>query len=111
MAVPGKYNITGYRGDTLSLEFTFEDEAGVALALPTTGWAAQIRTLPDSAVAVEDFTVDASGAAAGVVVASLTGAQTATLSGGVWDLEQTTSGVVRTYLRGSVTFEGDVTRA
>ena len=110
MAVPGKYNITGYRGDTLTLEFAFEDEDGVALALPTTGWTAQIRTLPDSAVALEDFTVTSSAAGTGVVVASLTGAQTADLSGGVWDLQQTSGGVVRTYLRGSVTFEGDVTR-
>jgi hypothetical protein len=110
MAAPGKYNITGYRGDTLTLEFTFEDEAGVALALPTTGWAAQIRNLPDAATTIADFTIDSSAAATGVVVASLTGTQTADLSGGVWDLQQTTGAVVRTYLRGSVTIEGDVTR-
>jgi hypothetical protein len=102
-------------GDSLTLRFEFVDSAGAAVDMSGT-WAAQIRqsagypTDPPLAA----FTVDDSGAATGIILASLEGADTAVLPAGaalVWDLQQvTTGGAVRTTHRGTITLTQDVTR-
>lgn len=58
-----------------------------------------------------DFTVVVTGAAAGQVTISLTGAQTADLSTGVWDIQMDTAATEpRTLARGNVVVTPDVTR-
>ena len=103
---PGAVDLTVYRGDTLVVPITVQ-QGGVPLVLPTTGWLAQVRVSPDSAWMLQ-FTVDASQAAVGELVLSLTAAQTAAATDGFWDLQNTNGGVVWTYLAGRFTVSKDV---
>ena len=105
---PGAVDLTVYRGDTLILPITMQ-QGGVPLVLPTTGWLAQVRVSSDSAWTVLQFTVDASQAAVGELVLSLTASQTAAATDGFWDLQNTT-GVPYTYLAGRFTVTKDVAR-
>jgi hypothetical protein len=111
VSLPARYNIVGYRGDSYALRLTFETPAGEVMPMPAEGWSAQVRKdLEPSRGTQAEFTVDASQATTGVVEISLTPAQTAVLEAGVWDIQCDDAGTVRTYLRGSVKFEGNVTR-
>lgn len=105
---PGRYDLDIYAGDDWSRQLTFQATGGTALALPTTGWAAQIRT-SRAATAAVPITVDASSAAVGIIRLSLPPSVTADLQSGVWDL-QCSSGGTRTYVQGTVTVTRDVTR-
>lgn len=114
MSAPGTYNLTVYRGDTLVLDVVLTDTT-TGLVLDLTGYSAlaQIRATADAASA------DASLAAVltpaeGKVTLTLSAAASAalTITTGVWDLQLTDgSGVVRTYLAGSVTVTPDVSRS
>ena len=110
MGRPGTYDIVGYQGDTLQLTFNFTDANDVPVVLPTTGWRAQIRQTAASETILASFTIDSTDAATGVLVLTLAAAASESLTGGIWDLESSDGGVVRTYLRGTVRFEVDVTR-
>lgn len=108
--LPGSLDLSIYRGDTFEQGLSFTDGTN-PIALPTTSWRAYIRRQPTDLATVEEFTVDATGAAGGLVILSLTEAETTLLpSGCVWDLELTAAGDVRTYLRGHLTVVQDVTR-
>ncbi len=109
--MPGTLHLTAYRGDTFVRRFVFVDGAGEPIDQSAGTWAAQFRTHKNAAIAV-DFDVDVSGAASGVVVASLDVATTAALPvRGVWDLQHTIdAAAVDTVLAGSFCTEKDVTR-
>lgn len=107
--LPGIHDLTLYRGDTWSQVFTFT-QGGSPLALPTTGWQAQVRAPDASGAVVGSFTVDSSDAATGVIVLSATAATVAILREGRYDLQLTEGAVVRTFLRGAVKILRDVTR-
>jgi hypothetical protein len=72
-------------------------------------WAAQIRRYPDADEVAATFTVDASQAASGTVVLSLTEEDTAALvpGGYVWDVQWSGHG---TPIGGAATVTADVTR-
>ena len=115
MALPTERDITLYRGDVYDHEFTFVDSASVAFNLSAYTVAAQWRTKQDATTAV-DFTVDDTDAATGVIVISLTAAQTTALATrGVYDLQITNENAATPYepitlVRGTVTLTKDVTR-
>ena len=107
--MPGIANLVIYRGDDFRQGFTFM-QAGTVLPMPTTGWLAQIRPIIDGTVSVV-LTIDASAGASGLIVVSLTGAQTTVLDSGVWDLQATVNGQVTTWISGVVVVSKDVTHA
>jgi hypothetical protein len=111
---PAELDLNLYSADTVTIQFKFVDGNGAAVDMSGT-WLAQIRATaldPDPPVAA--FTVDATNAATGIIVATLSSTSSATLSPGlsyVWDLEQTTAGgAVRTTHAGKITVVEDVTR-
>ena len=107
---PATRDLTIYRGDDYAHTVTVTDEAGDPVDVSGSTWAAQFRRHDRDETAV-DFAIDATNAATGVIVHSLTAAQTADLPArGVYDLQRTTDGEVETYLAGDVTVTGDVTR-
>lgn len=113
MGFPAESKLTTlevYEGDTLVAGFVFSDRDGVPLNLSTwSQWAAQWRPTEDSDESVA-FTVDTSQLATGRVGISLSGSQTDGLRNGVWDVQATRSGEIRTWVRGRVTVKKDVTR-
>lgn len=107
--MPATRNLTIYMGDAYDHEITFTDADGDPINMAGT-WRAQIRKRVSDAAALVAFTVDTTDAATGVLVLSLTKAETAALTdgGAWWDLEETGAGV--TYLRGTVAITQDVSR-
>lgn len=114
-AEPGELNLFLTRGDSRSATLTLTDEAGDPVAVPTTGWSAQVRAQRTSADTVADypvlmtFTVDASGGAGGVIVIGWDGEDLDALPKSTkWDLQQSDGPV--TYLAGKLTVADQVTR-
>ena len=102
--------VTFYSGDTVTWPTYTLREDGVPLDLSVYTWAAQWRPTPDSTEFVT-LTLDLSQAAAGKITPSASAAQTAGMTTtGVWDLQSTLGGVVRTWLVGPTTCQKDVTR-
>jgi len=113
MAIPTDVgSLDVYAGDTFTQTFTLTSDSSPIDLVDAgwTGWSAQYRKTASAATAV-DFTVDDSSAASGQITISLTPAQTAALKdNGVFDLQATQGGVVRTWLTGSISWLRDVTR-
>ena len=105
-------------GDTLVVQLEFDEpvdpDAPDGARQPTdlTGWTFASQWRPyESNPRVITFTVDSSQAAAGVVVLSMTGVQTATmLTDGVYDVEGRNGVTVRTFWKELTKLELDVTR-
>ena len=102
------YDLGVYRGDSFSQTFIFK-KGELPEDLTGWSWVAQTRTSEDATTAIP-FTVDASAAAEGKITVSLAATVTATLPAGVWDLQGTKAGVVRTFVRGAVMLTKDVSR-
>lgn len=108
--MPGSRSLTVYAGDDYTHTVTAVDGNGDPVDLSDRTWTAQWRRSRVSATAVA-FTVDTTNAAAGVLVVSLTAAQTAQLASGEWDLQGVYGdGTVETLLQGEVVVTKDVTR-
>lgn len=109
VAVP---DVLIYAGDTYEQTYTFKDTAGDPIDLDAEGWhtwKAQVRPSRDSLDYV-DFHVDHSDADQGVIVVSMTAANTSTLSGsGVWDLRAKHSSTIRTFITSRVEITEAVT--
>lgn len=110
---PATLNLAMYQGDHFTETFEQFDADGVT-PLDRTGYSyeAQIRAQHESSDPLVSFTINTSSLATGVIVLSLTAAQTADLPRtAVWDLEETSpAAVVTTLLKGTVTVEREVTR-
>jgi PKD repeat protein len=112
---PASRDLTIYRGDIYSHQLTFENDATppAALDVHTYTFTAQIRDRRDRATGTPaaSFTVDATQAASGIIVLSLSETDTAALTGSLyyWDLQVEPIG--QTWLAGTVTVSGDVTHA
>lgn len=116
---PGTHDLDIYKGDSFELFFRIRetdvngDPAGY---VNLTGRVpkAQIRASASSGTVLAEFTAalaDQTTAPGGVLL-TLTPAQTAALTNGVWDVQLTTTatGDTKTYLRGTVTVTDEVTR-
>jgi len=102
-----------YAGDTLTFPpYTFTED-GVVIDLVAEGWGSwqsKWRVTPDAATAIT-LTVDDSAADEGVIQITATGTQATEMAqSGVFDLQATNSGVVRTWVRGNTSWQNDVTR-
>ena len=100
-----------YEGDDTDWPVYTFSEAGVPLDLSTYTWAAQWRTSPDATESVT-LTLDLTEQAVGKIGVSANASQTATMvaTNGVWDLQSTKAGIVRTWIYGATTSTKDVTR-
>jgi hypothetical protein len=101
-----------YAGDTFTQTFIFKDGANVYDFVDAgwSDWVAQYRVTRDSDAAI-DFAVDDSEADEGKITISLTATQTDELNrAGVFDLQASENGVVRTWLQGQIAWTRDVTR-
>ena len=114
-AEPGELNLFLTRGDSRSAILTLTDEAGDPVAVPTTGWSAQVRASRTSAATLADypvlmtFTVDGSGGAGGIIVLAWDGEDLDALPKSTkWDLQNSAGPV--TYLAGKLTVTDQVTR-
>jgi hypothetical protein len=94
MVEPAKFDLELYRGAGFSKSFTYTAD-GAAVNLTGYTITASIKTTADDTVdPAVSFTVTVSSPSTGVIVLSLTGTQTATLSAArcVWDLKLVPSG-------------------
>jgi hypothetical protein len=99
-----------YAGDTLSVEYRFRDAADLPVDLSAWTFTAQWRATVASESTIP-FTVDVGDAAAGVLRLSMTGVQTQSMtSSGVFDVQGVDGVIVRTFVRSTTNFVGDVTR-
>jgi hypothetical protein len=118
---PEVLNLKLYAGDGISLRLTCKDKAGAPIDV-TGGVEAHIRVnRTDAADPLAEFAANLVDAYLGVVVLTLTGAQTQDLIDdptgsdgkfeGVWDVQWTPSGgQPRTLCQGTVECVSDVTR-
>lgn len=110
-AWPAEYTrpLRVYRGDTLvSPVFTVKHPDGSPMDLSSwTNWKAAIRT----SCRVVPLVVDTSGIAQGRIFFTISPSETRTIDAdGVWDIQASNGGTVRTWLRGKTKVENDVTR-
>jgi len=114
MIGPIPLDLKVYRGDNFGVTVTITDKHATPnpVPLPTDGeWKAQIRRRADMPKVYAAMTVDASNGSDGKIRLTMTDEQTSELSGEmVYDVENTKPGLRRTYLKGTITFERDVTR-
>lgn len=100
-----------YGGDYRAIEATVYAGDAPADLSHFTDWRAQWRTYSSSRASV-DLTVDAERASEGIVVVAIPGELSGVdgqLRSGVFDVQASDEGVVRTFFRGTIVWEGDVT--
>ncbi len=107
-----RVNITCRKGDTFTLQVTFEDQLGAPLSLTGYVWKMDVRdddVAPTTILNDTNFTYSANES--GVLTISATAATMAGVNGGVYvyDLQSTNSGSVKTWLRGRFRVNEDVT--
>lgn len=101
-----------YKGDTFSASFIINSD-GSPMNLVSLGWGswtAQWRETPSSGAAVS-FTIDSTLASTGRITITMSATNTATLKNGYWDLQAVKGNEVKTWLRGEVLVQQDITRA
>jgi hypothetical protein len=103
-------NITIYQGDTYTHELKLRNSANVAINITTRTYAGAIRKRRSSEEVTVVFTTEITDGANGVVVMSLSPAQTANIPPGtyVYDFQETNGPVVTTLLTGNVSITGEV---
>lgn len=117
MQDPGRYDMTIYQGASFDRTFTWATGTP-ATNVNLSGYTGrmQVRSTVDAATTVIELTTAngrmALGGAAGTIAITITAADTATLSPGmyVYDLELATGTSVTRLLEGRVTIAGEVTR-
>lgn len=115
MALPVSKNLNIYEGDTFRFVFRLRQqdlfgEAGAPVNLSGSIVRSQIRPAENSETVLAEFTATHNDDG-GEVTLMLTPAVTASLVDGVWDAQvQFPDGTVRTYLKGTVTVNQEVTR-
>ena len=107
-----RVNITCRKGDTFTLQVTFEDQLGAPLSLTGYVWKMDVRdddVAPTTILNDRKFTYSANES--GVLTISATAATMAGVNGGVYvyDLQSTNAGSVKTWLRGRFRVNEDVT--
>ena len=121
----GVYNTTVERGSTFQLTLTYKDASGTLVDLSTWTARMQVRETPASALTVltseggsATIAISTTNAATGVLVFSVTPANTAaispsTLTSAFYDIEiqKTSTGEVRRVLQGKLNISPEITHA
>lgn len=105
-------NITIYQGDTYAHELRIKNSANANVTITSRTYTGQIRKKRNSDTAAATFTSEITNAANGIVVLSLTSAQTANIAAGtyVYDFQETNGTIITTLITGTVTVTGEVSR-
>ena len=105
-------NITIYQGDTYAHELRIKDSANANVNISTRTYTGQIRKKRNSDTAAATFTSEITNGANGIVVLSLTSAETANIASGtyVYDFQETNGSTVTTLITGTATITGEVSR-
>ena len=108
---PAELDLILRTGDTEQITLNLSNE-GTPVNITGRTYAAQIRPEPLSSTIIASFSCVITDAAGGVVVCTLTAAETATLAPtiGVWDLQETNATVLPTLVAGTATIQSDITR-
>jgi len=111
---PGVYDVTMYAGEDFKLTLLLKDSGGATMNLTGNTYAAQFRSAPAPAGTVfATYSASAPTPANGQIEVKLSRTQTATNTGkaGMWDLRQTDStGMVSYLLTGKAAVKPTVTR-
>lgn len=113
MPAPAEVTLTQTRGDSWSLTVTFTDDGDYPVDVSADSWRAEIKARPDDTTALAEWTIDDTDAADGILVLTLSAADSADLPARVlhFDIEATTGDMVRTWLVGTTDVVADVSRA
>jgi len=119
MLAPATVDLEIYQGDGVSIQITATDASGAAMNVTGTTIAYIRQNRTDTGTPTLAFTVDTTNAATGILLLSLTGAQTATLSSGTndpwrgfWDVQWTVGGgQPLTLVKGKVACDQDVSHS
>ena len=105
-------NITIYQGDTYAHELRMKDSANANVSISTRTYTGQIRKKRNSDTAAATFTSQITNGANGIVVLSISPANTANIAPGsyVYDFQETNGAVVTTLITGTCTVIGEVSR-
>lgn len=107
--LPGRHNLTIYRGDGFSAEILLVTSDGTPLDIATSVFTAQCRSSVKSSTLVSITCTPLTPSTAGKVRISLTGTQTRALQSGVWDLQMVRGAEQpRTLLAGAIIVRSDV---
>lgn len=103
-------NITIYQGDTYTHELKLRNSSNAVINITTRTYAGAIRKRRSSEEVTVTFASEITDGANGVVVLSLTPAQTANIPAGnyVYDFQETNGQVITTLLTGNVIVTGEV---
>jgi hypothetical protein len=105
-------NITIYQGDTYAHELRIKNSSNANVNITSRTYTGQVRKKRNSDTAAATFTSEITNAANGIVVLSLTSAQTANIAAGtyVYDFQETNGAIITTLITGTVTVTGEVSR-
>jgi hypothetical protein len=105
-------NITIYQGDTYAHELRIKDSANANVSITTRTYTGQVRKKRNSDTAAATFTSQITNGANGIVVLSISPANTANIAAGtyVYDFQETNGAVVTTLITGTCTVIGEVSR-
>ena len=111
--IPGIYNITAYRNDTLVLSFALLDSASQPIDLSSGVVKIQVRDKPDGEILWE-LTEGGGGITVGGTGNNVVNISRVCDINGCgsyyYDLQVTDSGVVSTYVKGAFTVQKDITK-
>lgn len=105
-------NITIYQGDTYAHELRIKNSSNANVNITSRTYTGQVRKKRNSDTAAATFTSEITNAANGIVILSLTSAQTANIAAGtyVYDFQETNGAIITTLITGTVTVTGEVSR-
>ena len=112
MPQPAPRDLNAYQGDDFTHEVKFVDSAGAPVSVVGRTFASQVRRRWSDTTIDATFTVDASNAATGVVVFTLSSATMTAFEPGTYryDLQQVSGGRKLTLLKGKFVVDGEITR-
>lgn len=105
-------DISIYQGDTYAHELRIKDSANANVSITSRTYTGQIRKKRNSDTAAATFTSQITNGANGIVVLSISPANTANIAPGsyVYDFQETNGAVVTTLITGTCTVIGEVSR-
>jgi hypothetical protein len=111
--IPGIYNITAYRNDTLQKTVSVVDSTGAPVSFATATMKMQVRTKPDGDVLLELIEGDGLtvGGAGNNVISISKVCDISDCGSYYYDIQATFSATdVRTYIRGAFIVQKDITQ-
>jgi hypothetical protein len=108
--MPGERDISVYAGDTYAHELRIRNSANTAINISSRTYSGKIKVARASEEVVASFTVVITDGANGIVLFSLTSANTANISSGTYyyDFQEDNVGVVTTLLTGKAVVKAQV---